>query len=118
MNLLVINDNEDTVSLFSEFFNSKGVSISFSNDPLHGLNLIRQKKFDSILLDVNMTIAGGIGVIELLASDDILKDQNIFIFSEEDIPNIQLKNFLRRDGISGFLKSPINTDQLLTVIAK
>ena len=88
-----------------------------SNEPMEGLNLIRQEKFDVVLLDVNMQVTNGLGIIELLASDDILKDQNIFIFSEEDIPEIQLKNFLRRDGVNGFLKKIADPEELLEIIS-
>ena len=83
---------------------------------MEGLQHIQQEKFDVILLNVSRPVVSGMGVIELLACDDLLKDQNIFIFSGEDIPEIQLKNLLRRDGVNGFLKNPINPDELLTVI--
>ncbi len=81
-----------------------------------GLRHIQQERFDVVLLNVNMAVIRGIGVIELLASDEILKDQNIFIFSGEDIPDIKVKNLLRRDGVNGFLKKSINLNELLTVI--
>ncbi len=116
--MLVIDENRETTIMLTNFFNVKGFSISISNDSLQGLNRIRQEKFDVILLNVSMHLSGGIGIIELLASDDILKDQNIFIFSEEDIPDIQVKNFLRRDGVNGFVKKPIDLEELLITITK
>ncbi len=116
MKILVIDDNKENTSRLSKFFEEKGFSIIISNDPMVGLQNIQQEKFDVILLNVSTPVVSGIGVIELLASDNILKDQNILIFSEEDIPNIQLKNLLRRDGVNGFLKKPIDLDQLLTII--
>jgi CheY-like chemotaxis protein len=116
MKILIIDNNKETTTMLSTFFNAKGFSPSVSNDPMEGLCLIRQERFDVILLDVNTPVVSGVGIIELLASDDLLKDQNIFIFSEEDIPDIQVKNFLRRDGVSGFLKNPTDPDELLTII--
>jgi DNA-binding response OmpR family regulator len=116
MKVLLFNEKEETTEKLSKFFTEKGFSIHSSNDPMKGLNLIRQVKFDIILLDVNMQVAKGFGIIELLASDDILKNQNIFIFSEEDVPEIQVKNFLRRDGINGFLKKHTDAEELLSVI--
>ncbi|MEJ2260616.1 MAG: response regulator [Nitrosopumilaceae archaeon] len=116
MKILLINKNKETASTLSNFFDEKGFSFRYSNDPMEGISLIRQEKFDVILLDVSMQVANGFGIIELLASDDILKDQNIFIFSEEDIPEIQLKNFLRRDGVNGFLKKSAEPEELLAVI--
>jgi CheY-like chemotaxis protein len=117
MKILVIDDNEQTTTMLSKFFNAKGFQITVTNDPMEGLNFIRGEKFDVILLDVMMPVISGIGIIELLASDDTLKDQNIFIFSGANLPNIQLKNLLRRDGVKGFLKKPIELDELLKTIA-
>ena len=118
MKILVIDDNKENTAILSKFFNAQGFSTFISNDPLEGLRHIQQERFDVILLDVNMPVIRGIGVIELLASDDILKHQNIIIFSEEDIPDIQVKNLLRRDGVNGFLKKPIKLDELLTEITR
>ena len=63
-----------------------------------------------------MPVITGFGIIELLAGEDTLKDQNIFIFSATSIPEIQLKNLLRRDGINGVLRKPMELDELLTAI--
>ena len=79
---------------------------------MEGLEKIRREHFDVILLDINMPVVSGFGVIEILAGADILKDQNIFMFSGATLPEVQLKNLLRRDGINGFLKKPIDLDDL------
>ncbi len=102
MRILIIDDNVETTTILSKFFKAKGFEIIVSNDPMEGVEKIRQDKYDVILLDITMPIISGIGVIELLATDGILKDQNIFIFSGTAIPNIQVKNILRRDGVNGF----------------
>jgi len=95
-----------------------GFEIEVTNDPMEGLKRIRREHFDVILLDINMPVVTGFGVVEMLAGADILKDQNIFVFSGINLPEIQLKNLLRRDGINGFLKKPINLDQLASVITR
>ena len=106
----------DATTILSKFLKVKGFETEVANDPMVGVNKIRQKHFDVILLDITMPVISGIGVIELLATDGILKDQNIFIFSGTSFPNIQIKNILRRDGVNGFLKKPIELDELLTAI--
>ena len=116
MKLLVIDDSTEITTMLSKFFNSKGFEITISNDPMEGLNYIRNNKFDAILLDISMPVMTGIGIIELLAGEDTLKDQNIFIFSASNIPEIQLKNLLRKDGIKGFLKKPMDLNEILISI--
>jgi CheY-like chemotaxis protein len=65
-----------------------------------------------------MPVISGIGIIELLAGDNTLKDQNIFIFSGASLPSIQVKNLLRKDGVNGFLKKPFDLDDLLKAIIR
>ena len=116
MNILVIDDYTETTTILSKFLKNKGFEIEVTNDPMIGVNKIRHKQYDVILLEITIPVISGIGVIELLATDGILKDQNIFIFSETSTPNIQVKNILRRDGVNGFLKKPIELDKLFTAI--
>jgi CheY-like chemotaxis protein len=116
MKILVIDDNNETTTMLFKFFNAKGFEIVVTNDPMEGLRHIQEEHYDAILLDINMPVISGIGIIELLASDEILKDQNIFIFSGAAMQNIQVKNLLRRDGVNGFLKKPIELDELLTAV--
>ncbi len=58
----------------------------------------------------------GFNIIQILATNEILKDQNIFLFSGADYLENKIKDFLMRDGVNGFLKKPIDLDELLTVI--
>jgi CheY-like chemotaxis protein len=116
MKILVIDDNEQTTTMLSKFLNAKGHTVTVTNDPMEGMNYIRKEQFDVILLDITMPVVSGIGVIELLAGDGTLQNQNIFIFSGISLPEIQLKNLLRRDGVSGFLKKPMELEKLLKAI--
>ena len=118
MKLLVIDDDKDTTTMLSKFFNAKGFQITVTNDPMEGLNHIREEQFDVILLDITMPIVSGIGVIELLAGEGNLQKQNIFVFSGMTLPEVQLRNLLRRDGVNGFLKKPMGPDEILTAITK
>ena len=116
LKILVIDDNEQTTNMLSKFFKAKGFQVTATNNPMDGLLLIRKEELDVILLDVMMPVISGIGIVELLAGEDTLKNQNIFIFSGADLPAIQLKNLLRRDGVNGFVKKPFVLDELLTTI--
>ncbi len=118
MKIFIIDDDRDTTKMLSKFFNYKGFEVLVTNDPMVGVVKIRREHFDVILLDINMPVVSGFGVIELLAGANILKEQNIFIFSGITLPELELKNLLRRDGVNGFLKKPIVLDELLTVITK
>ena len=83
---------------------------------MEGLQLIQHEKFDVILLDIYMPEFSGMNIIKILATNEVLKDQNIFLFSGVDYPRNQIKDFLMREGVNGFLKKPLDLDKLLTTI--
>jgi DNA-binding response OmpR family regulator len=114
--IFIIDDDEATTTMLSKFLNFKGFQVSVTNDPMEGVIKIRREKFDIIILDINMPVVTGFGIIELLAGADILKNQNIFVFSGISLPKVELKNLLRRDGVNGFLEKPMEPDKLFTAI--
>ena len=114
--MLIIDDNKDTTTMLSEFFNFEGFETVVINDPWEGLKHIQQEKFDVILLDIIMSELNGLQIIATLATDEILQDQNIFIYSANFGHDNQIKDLLRRDGINGCLKKPMKLDEILTAI--
>ena len=116
MKILLIDDNKDITTMLSKFLSSKGFETTATNDPMEGLRLIQQEQFDVILLDMSMPEFSGMNIIKILATEEILKDQNIFIFSANPYGDNQVKDLLRRDGINGCLKKPIQLSKILTAI--
>ena len=116
MKILLIDDNKDITTMLSKFFDSKGFETVVTNDPMEGLRLIQQEQFDVILLDMSMPGFSGLDIIKILATNEILKDQNIFIFSANLYGDNQVKDLLSRDGINGCLKKPIQLSEILTAI--
>ena len=118
MRILIIDDTPETTTMLSKFFNSKGFQTTVTNDPWKGFKFIQDEQFDVILLDISMPELSGLQIIGLLATDEILKDQNIFLFSANFGHDNQIKDLLRRDGISGCLKKPMDLNEILKIITK
>ncbi len=114
--VLIVDDNEDITDMLSKFLKSKGFDTTVINDPLEGLRRIQKEQFDVILLDIIMPEFTGLQIIATLATDEILQDKNIFIFSANFGHDNQIKNLLRRDGVNGCLKKPVQLYELLTAI--
>ena len=115
--VLVIDDDQKTTKMISKILNYLDFEFLVTNDPMVGLKKIRREHFDVILLNIDVPVGSGFGVIEMLAGADILKDQNIFVFSGTTLPELQLKNLVRRDGVNGFLKKPIDFEKLVNAIS-
>jgi CheY-like chemotaxis protein len=118
MRILIIDDSLETTTMLSEFFKSKGFQTVVTNDPWEGLKRIQQERFDVILLDIVMPVFNGLQIIATLASEEILQDQNIFIYSANFGHDTQIKDLLRRDGINGCLKKPMDLNEILETITK
>jgi len=116
MKVLIVDDNKDITDLLSKFLKTQGFETVGINDSMEGLRHIQQEQYDVILLDMKMPGISGFNIIQLLATDDILKDQNIFIFSASAYGENEIKNLLRKDGVNGVLKKPMNLDEILTAI--
>jgi len=116
MKILIVDDNEDITGLLSRFLKAKGFENVVTNDPKLGLEQIKEKKFDVILLDMAMPDFSGIDIIQSLEKEQILKDQKIVIFSATALTDTQVNDLLKKDGIQGCLKKPIQLSELLTAI--
>ncbi len=115
--VLVIDDDKKTTKMISKILNYLEFEFLVTNHPMVGLKKIRREHFDVILLNIDVPVVSGFGVIEMLAGADILKDQNIFVFSGTTLPELQLKNLVRRDGVNGFLKKRIDFEKLVNAIS-
>jgi len=116
MKVLLVDDDKDITTFLSKFLNVRGFEIVVTNDPMEGLRRIQQEQYDVILLDISMPGLSGLNIIGILATNEILKNQNIFIFSTTSIDAIQNRDLLRKDGINGCLEKPIQLNELLTAI--
>jgi len=114
-NILIIDDNQSISNLLSRFLNLKKIEHTISNSGQNGLNLIRQNKFDAILLDLSMPDFSGYDIIDSLEKEGRLKDENIFIFTASSIEKIVEENMLKR-GIISCIKKPIRVDELLKLL--
>ena len=87
-----------------------------TNNPYDGLDRIKEEKYDMVLLDISMPEFSGIDIIQTLEKEKILKDQKILIFSATAFTTSQVNDLLKKDGIKGCLKKPIQLNELLTAI--
>lgn len=69
--LLIVDDNEDILSTFYEFFNSMGYEVKTAGDGLTALKLLRDKVcyFDCLITDLIMPNISGIGLISIVKKE-------------------------------------------------
>jgi DNA-binding response OmpR family regulator len=116
MKILLIDDNQEITSLLSKFLKAKGFENIVTNDPREGLERIKEEKYDVVLLDISMPEFSGIDIIQTLEKEQILRNQKIIIFSALARANFQVPELLKKEGIHGCLKKPVQLQELVAAI--
>ena len=112
MKILIIDDNKDITKMFSKYMTIKGHLCSVVNDGRSGLNLIENKAFDAIILDLAMPDFSGSDIIDALYKSGKIKNQNIVTLTASSISDEDESN-MKSKGVSLCLKKPIDPDVLL-----
>ena len=107
MKILLIDDNEDLLELCETFLNSDGHEYTGINNGKEGLQAIRDKKFDAVLLDLSMPEFSGSDVIDALVKEDIIKKQKVVIFTAASPSKEEIEVFLEK-GAHSVLKKPFD----------
>ena len=69
--LLIIDDNEDILSTFYEFFNSMGYEVKTAVDGFVALKLLKDRSnhFDCLITDFVMPNISGVGLISIVKKE-------------------------------------------------
>ena len=116
MKVLIIDDNQETTCLLSRYLNAKGIENTITNDPIDGLQRIKEENYDTVLLDISMPEFSGIDIIHTLEREKRLQNQKIVIFSAISFTDMEIHHLLKKQGVEMCVKKPINLDHLLTSI--
>ncbi len=85
------------------------------NDGKEGLELIKTKQYDSIVLDLAMPEFDGYEILDTLKREDSSQLSKIIILTASSIPIETVRKF-KELGVSSCLQKPVDIDQLLSRI--
>ncbi len=117
MKILGIDDNEDLLNLCEITLSSEGHEYTGINNGREGLQAIKDKKFDLLLLDLSMPHFSGMDVINALVKEDIMDKQKVVIFTATSPTKEEIDLFLEK-GAHSVLQKPIDPDALIETIKK
>ena len=71
LRLLIVDDNEDILSTFYEFFNSMGYEVKTAVDGFAALKILKDKSnvFHCLITDLVMPNISGVGLISIVKKD-------------------------------------------------
>ncbi len=117
MKILGIDDNEDLLSLCEITLSSEGHEYTGINNGREGLQAIRDKKFDLLLLDLSMPNFSGADVIDALVKEGIMNKQKVAILTAASPTKEEIDQFLEK-GAHSVLKKPYDPDALAKFVSK
>jgi len=117
MKILGIDDNEDLLSLCEITLNSEGHEYTGINNGKEGLQAIKDKKFDVVLLDLAMPEFSGSDLIDALVKEGIMNKQKVVIFTASSATEEEYGPLLEK-GVHSILKKPLDVDVLMETIKK
>jgi len=117
MKILGIDDNEDLLEVCETYLNSVGHEFTGIDNGREGLQAIKDKKFDVVLLDLSMPEFSGTDVIDALVKDGIMNKQKVIVFTATSPTKEEIKVFLEK-GADSILKKPVDPDDLSEFIRK
>ena len=117
MKVLLIDDNEEITELFETTLTAKGYSVKVSNDGREGLELIKKKESDLILLDLAMPNFSGQDLIKELLKDGPIDDYNIYLFTASAVSDKEIGDLIKM-GVTGCLRKPVRLNEILYMLQK
>jgi len=117
MNILGIDDNEDLLQLCDVALSSEGHEYTAIDNGKEGLQAIKDKKFDVVLLDLSMPDFSGVDVVDALVKEGIMDKQNIILFTASRFSEEEYVPLLEK-GVHSIIKKPVDIDDLIETIQK
>jgi len=117
MKILGIDDNEDLLNLCEIALSSEGHEYTAIDSGREGLQAIKDKKFDVVLLDLSMPEFSGVDVIDALVKEGIIKKQKVVIFTASSATEKEYGPLLEK-GAHSIIKKPLDVDDLLETVKK
>jgi DNA-binding response OmpR family regulator len=117
LKVLVIDDNKEITDMLSLYFETQGIELTAINDSRRGLEAIRNEDSNLILLDLAMPDFSGVDIIDYLKKENLVESKNIVIFTASSVNN-ELFNDLKKMGVKGVLKKPVDMNALEELVAR
>jgi DNA-binding response OmpR family regulator len=117
--VLVIDDNKDITEMIKDFFDSEDIDCKIINEGKEGLDEIRKNNgyYNLILLDLTMPDFSGWDVFKKVKEEDLLKSNNIIIFTASTKTNNEIGEMIN-EGAKFVLRKPFSLNDLISIVDK
>ena len=117
MKILGIDDNKDLLQLCDVALSAEGHEYTGIDNGKEGLQAIKDKKFDVVLLDLAMPDFSGVDVLDALVKEGIMDKQRIIVFTGSTASEKEFGPLFEK-GVHLIITKPVDIDLLIETIKK
>lgn len=113
-NILVVEDDNSIRELLVEFLESEGYAVDSANNGQEGINLLKEKTPDLILVDLMMPVMDGYAFRTEQLKHDTWRNIPTVVMSAEANAREKMKKF----NVTAFLSKPVELDTILQTVER
>ena len=114
--VLLVDDHEDTRSLYVEYLQGQGFRAEAVGDGATALRAVRRERPDLLIMDVKMPDMDGFTVLEALKRDEALRTIPVVILSADVAPPVRRRAI--EMGSAEFVSKPCLPNELLAIVRR
>jgi CheY-like chemotaxis protein len=112
--ILLVEDNEINQQVAKEILEGAGLIVSLADDGQQAVNMIKENRYDAILMDIQMPVMDGYAATGEIRKDERFKDLPIIAMTAHAMAGDEDKSL--QAGMNGHVTKPIDPDQLFTTL--
>ncbi len=112
--LLIIDDDPDTGEVFRYFLAKEGYQAEVMTSAREGLELLRNRQFHILILDLKMPDMDGIDLLNKLRE----KDKDLAVIVVTGYPSVETAVASLKGGVSDYVEKPVEMRKLLRAVEK
>jgi len=115
-NVLLVEDNEINQQVAKEILEGAGLIVTLAADGQGGVNAVKEKNYDVVLMDVQMPIMDGYTATREIRKDGRFKELPIIAMTAHAMAGDEEKSL--EAGMSDHVAKPIDPDKLFSTLQK
>ena len=113
--ILIVEDNDLNMKLFNDLLQAHGYDTVQTRDGRDVLKLVRERRPDLILMDIQLPEISGLEITKMLKADPALKSIPVVAVTAFAMKGDEEK--IREGGCDGYLAKPISVTSFLKTVA-
>ena len=114
--ILIVEDNELNMKLFNDLLQAHGYLTMQTKDGREVMGLVRERRPDLILMDIQLPEVSGLDITRMLKDDPALRDIPVIAVTAFAMKGDEEK--IREGGCEGYIAKPISVASFLQTINK